>query len=453
MQTSSTARNISLKILQLGLIVAPFVFLLFMVNRNFVDILFWDEWDFVPTLARSYQGTLSFTDLWMQHNEHRPLLLRLVLLFLTRLSGWNTAFEIGFSILLALLLFGVILYQLSMTGRTLKINFTWLIPMVSLIVFSLVQAENWLWGWELVVFLNVVAVTAGIVLLHQLTSWVRFLFALLCGIMATYSFATGILYWLIGLPIIILIAFGNKKLMLSRLGVWSIAAGLTIFSYLYDYRTPSYHPSPLLALEQPIQYVTYVLAYLGVPLTNGSVECVLRNVSCRETGISSALVGSAGLIVFLALLLALRQHIQWVRMMPYISLASFAILSALLTGIGRVGFGFEQAITSRYTTISSLFWIALAALVFMLAETVGAHQPMRLLSYGGTLILVSLVIQNSLSWQTYFESRHDELLPVRSELLSLTNDDLLRRITHTPDYVRGLVPVLQKYHLSVYRIP
>ena len=49
----------------------------------------WDIWDFVVFLARREQRGLTLADFWAPHNEHRPSVIRAVLLANVLLSGWN----------------------------------------------------------------------------------------------------------------------------------------------------------------------------------------------------------------------------------------------------------------------------------------------------------------------------------------------------------------------------
>ncbi len=48
--------------------------------------------------------------------------------------------------------------------------------------------------------------------------------------------------------------------------------------------------------------------------------------------------------------------------LPWFAIGSYALLTAFIIGISRVGFSKGQGLTSRYVTNSILFWIALAAI-------------------------------------------------------------------------------------------
>src|SRR5262245_62975011 len=77
----------------------PLAYLIVMVATYSVDVPFADQWALVPLLEKSYRGTLTLRDLWSQHNEHRLLFPRMIMLVLARLSGWNLRYELAVNIL------------------------------------------------------------------------------------------------------------------------------------------------------------------------------------------------------------------------------------------------------------------------------------------------------------------------------------------------------------------
>src|SRR5215208_7141850 len=85
----------------------PPLYLIIIILTNTVDVPFADQWALVPLLERSYRGTLSLHDLWAQHNEHRLLFPRLIMLALARLSAWNTHIEMLANVGLAAGIFAI----------------------------------------------------------------------------------------------------------------------------------------------------------------------------------------------------------------------------------------------------------------------------------------------------------------------------------------------------------
>ena len=215
------------------LAVVPFAYLVWVVSRYAVAVPYWDQWDLVPLLDKMYRGELAFSDLWAQHNEHRPLIPQVIMLGLARLTGWNIRYELGVNVGLACGVFAILAWQIRATGRTLGVaGLRWAIPASSLIVFSISQYQNWLWGWQIQMFLNMLAAVGGMVLLAQPAfAWRRFAAAALLGIMATYSFANGVLFWPIGLGILLVVTRGRSERKAS-LAAWLLVSLLTLGSVL-----------------------------------------------------------------------------------------------------------------------------------------------------------------------------------------------------------------------------
>lgn len=72
----------------------PAALLFYFVHRFGVDVPFLDEWHaFVIPLQQFDQGTLGFSALLAQHNEHRMVFPRLLTLANATLFHWNRTAE------------------------------------------------------------------------------------------------------------------------------------------------------------------------------------------------------------------------------------------------------------------------------------------------------------------------------------------------------------------------
>jgi hypothetical protein len=436
------------KALHIFLTFAPLVYLITLIVRYKVDIPVWDQWQFVPLLEKSFQGTLSLRDFWAQHNEHRLLFPRIIMLILARLSGWNISYELATNLLLAFGLFVALAYQTKSTLRSIGyVGTNWLIPITSLVVFSLVQLDNWLWGWQIQIFLNVLAVIVGIILLATPAfKWSRFLTALFLGVVATFSFANGLCYWPIGL--LILFSVPNSKK--TSVVLWTVAGLAVISLYFYNYHRPPHHPPLWAALEQPMKYVSYVFSYLGAFVANSGI-------------IGAFIAGSFGLLAWgCMILLLIRRRFGLQALIPYVGFSLYSMFSALVTGIARAGFGSVQAITSRYTTISYLLWFS--NVVFLYLLIVGSYPEKeiseksaltRFASFSALAIMVFQIASSSIRTQSDFGIKYHYLSPARDALLAMDNsegdDSILTRLCWSVDLVKKESHVLKKYHLSLFR--
>ena len=428
----------------------PLFILMIDVAKYHVDVPFWDQWNFVPLLGKSYEQRVTFQDLWGQHNEHRLLFPRLIMLGLAHASRYNIGWELVVIILLAAAIFVLLWYQFSKTTRSLGYSgFPWAVPVSSLLVFTLGQAENWLWGWQIQIFLNVLAATAGFVLLDSPTfRWGKFWCGLGFGILATYSFANGLIFWPLGFLAIILIPSGGRRRKTLALTAWAAAAATVAISYLYRFRYESPSGKPWTHfLNHPGDYLQYLLKYLGRPIVN-----------YEEYALA---IGFVGLLLFgtFSFLLFRKKHGETRAIRPLFLLGLYSLGCGLLTGVGRVGFGSAQAMSGRYVPFSVLIWISNFAFLYILSQEIRARiraRPGRIFSLAGIGVL-SIVLVFGIARTSYrvgyrvFKSYHARMLPARSELLRGEDEQLLLRLYIDADYVRQGIDVLRKHGLSVFR--
>ena len=412
-----------------------------------VDVPYWDQWDLVPDLEKLDEGRLGLGDLWAQHSEHRVLVPRAMMLALARLTGWDVRYELWLSLLLALTSAGLFLglWRRARTDAHLA-GFPWFAVIASLGFFSLQQWENWIWGWQLTVHLNVLALMAGLKLAQQATPRPLALAGLAgLGLVAQYSFATGLVYWPL-LGFVLAARDSGARERRRALAAWSLVSAVCIASYLFGYRKPGWTPDTWLFVERPHHFLAYLLSYLGAPLVPEG------EASWRLPWALGA--GLVGLVVFLVAARALLSRgFGWGRLGPFVSLAAFAVASATLGGLGRLGLGPEQALTSRYVTLGQLLWLADLALLSLLlsSERVGSPGRRSRLA-GGTLAAISLALAlASVSSVERFVHAHRLLSAARAALQAREDSPALAVLHPQRELLWRRAHVLERLRLSVYR--
>jgi hypothetical protein len=348
LQTRSYRRR---AIVVLAVLVPP-LYIMALLIRYGVNAPFWDQWELVTQIQKLHQGTLTLGDLWSQHNEHRILVPRLIMLGLGMVTGWNIIGETYVSLVVAVGSTGLLVAILWQTvagrlGRRLTFVLTGFVVWMML---SPVQWQNWLWSWQIAWFLSVLGVTATIWLISQWPGrWpvrLRLWAAGGAAIIATYSLASGMFVWPIGLAMLVL-----RREPRSRWLGWTIAGAAVIASYYVGYSDPPSHPSKALFLHRPKQAIEYLFVYLGRPL----------GVDLHMTMV----LGGALFMLFLVATgyLLVRHRQGAVDLIAWWALATYGLISAATTAVGRVGLGVEQGFASRYSTVSTLFTIATLVLV------------------------------------------------------------------------------------------
>jgi hypothetical protein len=453
------------------LVLVPLAYLIWMVAQYAVVVPFRDQWELVPLLEKTYHGELTFHDLWVQHNEHRIFFPKIIMLVLARLTGWNIHFELAVNIVLAIGIFWVLVHQVKITGRKTEMSgLFWAIPAISLVVFSVSQFENWLWGWQIQMFLNLLAVVGSIVLLvNGPFRWCRFAASAFLGIVATYSFANGTLIWPIGLVILFIVLAGKSERKSGIIG-WILIGGLTLWTYFYNYHKPEEHPPLSLIFKMPLEYAAYVFKYLGGICAQG--------VSGDEAvdGVLALILGLIGTVAlgWAGCSLVRKKIADFPTLLPFFAMSLYSIASALITGVGRLGFGSDQALASRYCTMATPLWVSLIVFLILLvnggAKAGVADSPVRQsgrstlprryqmvaqwLLKGAIIFLVlssvfAIVGARNLSQQQAYG--RDHLLDLAAHPHADIDYQGLIAIYPRPNVVVERYPILVKHRLSVFR--
>lgn len=359
----------------------PIIFTVTLTLKYSVHAPFWDQWELVKLFQAKDQGSLSFSDFWAQHNEHRILFPNLALFLLGLVTHWDPYYEVVVSLIFACAILATIYLLIKRTFRQNKL----LLPLFSILaawlIFSPAQSDNWLWGWQAEWYMSVFGVvTAFWALTSKKLTNGCLIIALVGGTLATYSLGNGMLIWPIGLLILLLIKTTWRQRM-----IWTGVGLVEIVLYYTDYVNPGYEPSKTLWLDQPINFTRYVLIYLGRPLALDFK--------------TAHFIGAALLALFLVSILYLWfcHRKTFIKQLAWFGIGLYALSSALVTAMSRMGFGLEQAYSSRYTTISVLFTLATIILtVTAVKSLLDTHKAQRVTKVAlGSLaagLLIPLII-------------------------------------------------------------
>ncbi|MHC5766727.1 MAG: hypothetical protein ACYTXI_14135 [Nostoc sp.] len=342
----------------------PFILLFWFVTTFSLNVPFWDDWELATLFSRISNGTANLGDFFAQHNEHRILFPRIIFTILAFSSKWNIKLENYFSLLLALVNF-VLLYKIAAStyNKNNKILFHLFNFTTCIVNFSLIQYENWLWGFQISWFLINTCLILGVFILTVPKNWhpnFRLSLASLCCFIASFSLAHGLLSWLALLPSVYLVQ-GRTKHKKIRILVWIVLFAFCVAIYSIGYKNPSQHPSSIFfILQQPLIASEYFFSIIGFSFGKNFLSPIF-------TGLTILLTFS-----FFNIFCFQNYQSEFVnKAAPWLSLGWFAILFALITTVGRSalvgdqGLPVEQAIAPRYVTASILLvisWLQLCRL-------------------------------------------------------------------------------------------
>ena len=327
----------------------PIILLFWVIYKFSVNVPFWDQWELVLLFEKFATGNLNFNDLFTQHNEHRIIFPRIIFIILAFISNWNIKLEIWLSFFLVIIT-SLAIYKIASANQNQDRTLFHLFNLISLIVlFSLNQYENWLWGFQLAWFLINTCVVVAVLSLYVPDRWpasVRLFLSAICCFIASFSSAYGLLSWLALMPLVAAVD-GNIRGKKIRTLLWIILFIICCSIYSIGYFKPTHHPSLFFLFQEPLNAVKYFLTLIG-SFIGGSIN----------TKIVMGAIFILNFLFFNAYCLKKSNSKLTSNAKPWLSLGWFPVLFAFLTTVGRAGFGLEQATSSRYITVLALLVVA-----------------------------------------------------------------------------------------------
>jgi len=418
-----------------AVLLLPAAVVLALILRYGVNLPYWDQWELLDTLIAARDGIMRWDLLFAQHNEHRMPFPKAIMLGAALLSGWNTRVELIISFLISLGTLGMVMALMRPTlNRFGPLTTTWAAAAMSGLLFSLAQWENWLWGWQIQWFLTVLALVSAVAFATWSLSagrpWLHVAAAAIATTVGQFALASGVLIWVVVLPV-----FAVHHDRSRIIPIWIACALLVCVAYFADYQRPPHHPSPLLALDNLHLTLSYVVMYLSGPLG--------RDLATAAT------IGYAIGIAFVMFCFgaAVRYRRDLSEVVPWVALGTFAIGNAVLTAVGRIGVGIEQALMSRYVTIALLLPISTLMLGLL---ALGPHSGSRRWNFGLSIWFVSATaLMGATALGDYdglagFRKLHTDLVNGRACIRNIAEatDDCLRTVYPNPDYLRDRVRAL-----------
>lgn len=431
------------------LAIAPAIVLCGWIDRYGVNVPLGDEWALVPMFEKWSSGQLAIGDLYQQHNEHRIVIPKLIYLAFAHLTGWNLRGEMFFSLALWVATSAgiYVLLRRTLGGSPRGVMLLW--AAANLLLFSPAQAQNWIWGFQLQMFIPTVCLVSTLVILtSEWQWWPKFVASAFLIAVATFSFGSGLLLWLV--VALCLALRGESK---WRVGLWLLVFAVVLGLYFAGYSRLA-RPSPVTGKWN--EYAGYFFTFIGGAVAHGAEGQLL---------LGPMFTGAVAVALFAALCVylwksggdALRNAAPWLVLGPYV------IGSAALTALSRVNWGARQAMDSRYVTSSNLLYLALLVLVTIVArraEDAGSRRA-GALAAARTAVVTAIVVLTLAAYPTGLE---DMATLHREQVAGLgalefskvidTTDAMRRDLRMVPGFVPAplqAVEALERMHLLQYR--
>lgn len=410
-----------------------------MVIYGWLPVPYWDQWD---ELILSPKQVFS-SWVYSQHNEHRILFPRLLFAIDTFAFAETNKFNFFCNLALPLLLAGLIVFVVNRHVARCIADTLWIAGIILTLLFSAMQYENFIWGFQVQFFGVELAAVAGIgCLVLGRRSWGSLIASIGFSAIAVYTLSSGMPVPFLAIPLAIWARRSREQIALL-----AIAAIALLGSYLYGYVSPAQHSDPLITIFRP-GLIHYAIAEIGSPFVQFPV--VLGN-SDHLTTVLDLAVGALGLGLFatIALVLLFRGWGVDRAQLFFFGIAAFGVSITFLTALGRLKFGAEQALSIRYASPMLLFWLSLALLGIV---EVQHHRPdLRPIATGMTvLFLVGLVWAQPAFVRAGLASVSPRREAMTALLANVDDPASLGAVYPRPDRPKDLAVALRAQHFAMF---
>jgi hypothetical protein len=312
------------------------------IHNYGVNMLQADQWFEIRLLNHQYTGTLTLPVLWAQHGENRIFVQNLLVLILAHLTSFNVVIEEYLSGLM--LVAASLLLILAHRRRAPSTPFLYYVP-VALLMLSFVQSENTFFGFQIGWYVIVLALAAVIYLLDAPRITLLVLaFAVAMAVVGSLSSIQGLLIWPTGVFLLY-----RRERSRGTILTWTIAAIVTGVLYFYHYSLSSGGGSYSHVLTHPAEAARFFLVAIG--------DVIGFQIS-DPPGASSYMAMALGIVLLItACWILVAQGPRQAgggNSAAGVALIVFGLLYAGSLTFGRIGFGFNHAGLSAYTTYTLL---------------------------------------------------------------------------------------------------
>jgi len=404
-----------------ALIAAAFLLLsLIGAAHRYSPVPYFDDWDAGLRFMMDGGGWRAW---WNPHNEHR--------IVLTRALIWvDYTFFSGTGRLLIAMNFVAVGLSILLFGRILKEQAQGQIPAWGLVALTMLFAAwllQWMqyeaiaWGLNIHFYLVLLLPLAGLFLLQASTRSSQpvhlFLAATALGWLAIGTMANGVL----ALPLMAAYAFVSRQPRVYGV-VLAINAAIAWALFFHGHGSaPAAGGVPQAITTTIWPVLTYILLYLGSPayhLADGG-----------SLGIAAAMGASLVLLTTALMVfgLALRRPALHSLDLVLLFFLAFVVIGAAGAASGRLAFGVEQALSSRYLPSSLMAWLAWALLLLPRARGLGRRGRIPCLA-AGALLLVLMAREQLKALRPFGDKLFEREVALLAVVLGVRDKDQIDRI-------------------------
>jgi hypothetical protein len=400
-----------------------------------------DYWANISGVISENGVRLGITTLLQHNNEHIVIIPKLIYAANYIVTSGSNIGLITYSIFIGALCSTLILILAKDLLIDTPLRFALCALLFPLLMFSTKLTHSYFMGmsgtiWltaDLFVIISAAALTRAVTTANSI--WL--LISIGAALLGVLSYSTAVF------SLLVLLLSSLSFVVVPRLrGVVSrplaIASIVIVASVLVIGLVYGAHPKNHPALEfNPGRLFTFVLIYIGSSLPTGRH---MQNAAVAGIAILAAGIGA---IIRLVAQGRTKEILTWIILFWY------APFNALMTGIGRLGFGMGAAASSRYQSVTALTVIAAITLI-LAALPRGATSRSWAIARGvfmsALVVAAPLIILDPTNLRSYSARNQKKAIAEIALNLGIEGDQHIKAATPAIDQLDKLIPVLRAAH-------
>lgn len=412
------------------------------VHCYYCSLPYGDMWWFVGDISQFRSHRIGLTFLWHQHSEHRIVVPRLIFWIDLQFFRFRGVFTIFCSFLFQAgeaLLLCIAFGRVGNNDSASKFAYA---ALVFGMMFSASQIENFIFPFQVQFPLAffMASVSIFLVLRHCRTlggDWTAMVLGLVAAVCGTLSLGSGLLVW----PVLLLICFFERA-SLRTLAIAVIAGVAMWISYFIGYLSPSASGNLWDSLAHPSRVAAFTFTFLGSALSSTPSRFA------DLLGLSSLILTAVGFVLYIRA----RSDSFWKLGAFFVYLVLFIVAAALLTALGRLNYGLEEAATIRYRMPALIFWASILGLGSSWWNGVAGYVGRSLGTPILALLFIAIFVVPAQRPIVEHFARLSEQINDSSIALAFDATDAVygQLFSLRPDLVRRYTPFLRENHLSIF---
>ena len=344
-----------------------------------MNVPFMDDYVWLPFYEKIVKHEFKFSDFFFVQMEHRLTLPCFLAWLMYHIKPGQFTLLNWLSYLQMVITAFNLCWLIRRTNPAPRWNWL-LMALTTWIVFSPTQFSTMLWADCFSSFMPTTLLTTALVIFHsKLKAGLKFALCVAAAILCTHSFASGVLIWVLMVPLFLWSdLLKTKSIRTYYLAGWGVAFVIIMalyFSGLKNQAEPEFsykqgHEETMLNhlsafLGHPLASSKFTLMFAGALLGRGSFTDLKDSTLGMGLFLSCVLIGGA----FMAFR-NFKDKALLSRFLPWLILGLYTIATGSLVALGRIwaSSNLDGALWNRYTTHAVPLTLAAAMLIYLIAH-------------------------------------------------------------------------------------